>query len=176
MQNDEFPNTDAFDASSTSNDAAKKERDEQERLFQEKLKRMSDEAEANAEAKQSSFDFSEEESEDEPFKPELAGDLQNPKESYDLYYAVRRLLMQGLPTGENNKKLRQFIYDEKNFYLRHGIHRPDDGSTIGADSRQSRLQFLREAYAATNAWAARRGSPYDIFLDYYDLNKKMRFR
>lgn len=84
MQNDEFPNPDEFNASSAS-DAAKKERDEQERLFQEKLKRMSDEAEADAEAKQSSFDFSEEESEDEPFKPELAGDLQNPKESYDLY-------------------------------------------------------------------------------------------
>jgi len=68
MQNDEFPNEDAFNASGASDDAAKKERDEQERLFQEKLKRMSDEAEADAEAKQTSFDFSEEESEDEPFK------------------------------------------------------------------------------------------------------------
>ncbi|RYZ15702.1 MAG: hypothetical protein EOO70_06210 [Myxococcaceae bacterium] len=82
----------------------------------------------------------------------------------------------GLPAGEKNKKLRQFVYDEKNLYLRQGIHRPDDGSIVGADSRQSRLQFLREAYAATNAWATRGGSANDIFLEYYDLNKKMRFR
>lgn len=176
MQNDEFPNEDELNTSGASDDAAKRERDEQERLFQEKLKRMSDEAEADAEAKQTSFDFSEEESEDEPFKPELAGDLQNPKESYDLYYTIRRLLMQGLPAGEKNKKLRQFVYDEKNLYLRQGIHRPDDGSIVGADSRQSRLQFLREAYAATNTWATRGGSANDIFLEYYDLNKRMRFR
>lgn len=84
-------------------DPAKKERDEQDSVFLSKLKRMSDEAEANnADGKQRNFDYSEEESEDEPFKPEFAGDQQNPKESYDLYYAIRRLLMQGLPGGKLN--------------------------------------------------------------------------
>ena len=158
-------------------DPAKKERDEQDSVFLSKLKRMSDEAEANnADGKQRNFDFSEEESEDEPFKPEFAGDQQNPKESYDLYYAIRRLLMQGLPGGKLNKKLRQTVYDEKNLYLRQGIGRPLDNSTIGADSRMSFLQFLREAYSTTQNWANRGGSPYDIFIEYYNLNKQMRYR
>jgi hypothetical protein len=176
MKDDDFPTTGDFDENELPSDAARKEQDEQDRLFQEKLKRMSDEAESNAEAKQSTFDFSDDASEDEPFKPELAGDVQNPKESYDLYYAIRRLLMQGLPSGEQNKELRQFVYDEKNLYLRQGVSRPKDGGIVGADSRQSRLQFLREAYAATQLWATRGGSANDIFLDYYDLNKSMRFR
>ena len=176
MQNNDFPGAGDFDENELPGDNNKQEQDEQERLFQEKLKRMSDEAETSAEAKQTNFDFSEEEGEDEPFRPEFAGDVQNPKESYELYYTIRRLLMQGLPRGEKNKDLRQFVYDEKNLYLRQGIDRPKDGSIVGADSRQSRLQFLREAYVATQNWAARGGSANDIFLEYYDLNKKMRYR
>ena len=164
------------DNESASDAAAKAARDEQDKLFLDKLKRLSDEAEANADSKQGSFDFSDDENEDAPFNPEFAGDQQNPKESHELYYEIRRLLMNGLPSGKQNKKLRQTIYDEKNLYLRQGIGRPLDNSPIGADSRMSFLQLLREAYSTTQNWANRGGSPYDIFIDYYTLNKQMHYR
>jgi hypothetical protein len=84
--------------------------------------------------------------------------------------------MKSLPTGPENQKLRQMVYDEKNLFLRQGVDRPTDGSKVGADSRQSRLSFLRESFTVTQDWANRGGTAYDIFLDYYELNKKMRFR
>jgi hypothetical protein len=173
---DELPEDGTEDST---NDPAGKERNEQDEQqqqdFLERLKRLSDEADANAEGRQSSFDFPEAEEDDE-FEPVAGNDLQNPKESYDLYYTIRRILMRGLPTGPDNKDLRQMVYDEKNLFLRSGVDRPLDGSKVGADSRQALLSFLRDAYTKTQDWERRGGSAYDIFLDYYDLNKKMRFR
>ena len=100
----------------------------------------------------------EEEAQDEPFGAEFAGDQHNQKESYDLNYAIRRLLMQGLPRGEENKDLRQMVYDEKNLLLRDGVDRPAGGGTIGADSRQAKPSLARAAYMKTQAWADRGGS------------------
>jgi len=153
----------------------KKEGDQSEQDFLNALKAMSEESEANATGKQLGFDLPEYE-DDEEFKPDFTGDIQNPKEQYDLYYTIRRLLMANLPKGAKNQKLRQTVYDEKNLYLRNGVERPLDGSTVGADSRQAYLEFLRIAYSETQAWASRGGAPYDIFIEYYNLNKKMGFR
>jgi hypothetical protein len=152
--------------------------EEQERQHQEfldKLRRMSDEAEANAEGKQGAFDFSDE-TDEEPISIGVFQDAQNPEEAYDLYYAIRRMLMRGLPSGEENRELRQMVYDEKNLFLRSGIARPLDGRPVGADSRQGFLSLMRDSYVVTQNWARRGGSPYDIFQDYYDLNKKMNYR
>ncbi|WP_310391150.1 hypothetical protein [Hymenobacter sp.] len=175
--NEDFPGSEESDKDEFKG-APRREGDEQEQDFMDRLKRLSDEAEANAEGKgkQSSFDFEENGTEDEPFKPEFAGDLQNPKESYDLFYTIRRLLMKSLPAGPDNQKLRQMVYDEKNLFLRQGVDRPTDGSKVGADSRQSLLSFLRESFTVTQDWANHNGTAYDIFLSYYELNKKMRFR
>jgi hypothetical protein len=171
---DEFPAGELGDG--RPNDPSKKEGDEQDQEFMDRLKHLSDQAEANAEGRQANFDFPEEGEEDEPFNPAFAGDVQNPKEAYDLYYTIRRLLMQGLPGGRENQALRQMVYDEKNLYLRNGVDRPLDGSKVGADSRQALLSFLREAFTKTQDWARRGGAAYDIFLEYYELNKKMKFR
>jgi len=152
--------------------------EEQERQHQEfldKLRLMSDEAESNAEGKQGAFNFADE-NDEEPISSGVFNDAQNPEEAYDLYYAIRRILMRGLPSGEENRELRQMVYDEKNLFLRSGIHRPLDGSPVGADSRQGFLSLMRDSYVVTQNWARRGGSPYDIFQDYYDLNKKMGYR
>ncbi|MBC7446742.1 MAG: hypothetical protein H7330_01645 [Hymenobacteraceae bacterium] len=147
-----------------------------------KLKRLADEADANATGRQLGLGLPDEigdldNAEDEdPFAPELAGDRENPKESYDLYYAIRRLLMRGLPIGSANKKLRQEIYDEKNLYLRGGVPRPLDGTPVGADSRKGLLLRHRKTFAATQAWADREGSSWDIFWEFYTLNKAEGFR
>lgn len=174
----DLSNEDEFDENQP-RDSDKQESDAQELDFLARLKRLSDDAQEEAEGRQGAFAFSpEEEAQDEPFGAEFVGDQHNQKESYDLYYAIRRLLMQGLPRGEEEekKKLRQMVYDEKNLLLRHGVDRPAGGGTIGADSRQGKPSLARVAYEKTQAWADRGGSAYDIFLDYYDLNKQMRFR
>lgn len=172
----DLPNEDEFDENRP-HDAEKQESDAQELDFLARLKRLSDDAQEEAEGRQGAFAFSpEEEAQDEPFGAEFAGDQHNQKESYDLNYAIRRLLMQGLPRGEENKDLRQMVYDEKNLLLRDGVDRPAGGGTIGADSRQAKPSLARAAYVKTQAWADRGGSAYDIFLEYYDLNKQMRFR
>lgn len=172
----DLPNEDEFDENQP-RDSEKQESDAQELDFLARLKRLSDDAQEEAEGRQGAFAFSpEEEAQDEPFGAEFAGDQHNQKESYDLNYAIRRLLMQGLPRGEENKDLRQMVYDEKNLLLRDGVDRPAGGGTIGADSRQAKPSLARAAYVKTQAWADRGGSAYDIFLDYYDLNKQMRFR
>ncbi|MDO7854618.1 hypothetical protein [Hymenobacter convexus] len=172
----DLPNEDEFDENQP-HDSEKQESDAQELDFLARLKRLSDDAQEEAEGRQGAFAFSpEEEAQDEPFGAEFAGDQHNQKESYDLNYAIRRLLMQGLPRGEENKDLRQMVYDEKNLLLRDGVDRPAGGGTIGADSRQAKPSLARAAYVKTQAWADRGGSAYDIFLEYYDLNKQMRFR
>ncbi len=171
----DLPNEDEFDENQP-HDSEKQESDAQELDFLARLKRLSDDAQEEAEGRQGAFAFSPEEAQDEPFGAEFAGDQHNQKESYDLNYAIRRLLMQGLPRGEENKDLRQMVYDEKNLLLRDGVDRPAGGGTIGADSRQAKPSLARAAYVKTQAWADRAGSAYDIFLEYYDLNKQMRFR
>lgn len=174
--NYDLPNEDEFDENQP-HDSEKQESDAQELDFLARLKRLSDDAQEEAEGRQGAFAFSpEEEAQDEPFGAEFAGDQHNQKESYDLNYAIRRLLMQGLPCGEENKDLRQMVYDEKNLLLRDGVDRPAGGGTIGADSRQAKPSLARADYMKTQAWADRGGSAYDIFLEYYDLNKQMRFR
>lgn len=172
---DDLASPDEFDENEPQG-SANQQRDEQELDFLARLKQMSDEAQEDAEGRQGFLPFEMEEVEDEPFRPELAGDLHNQKESYDLNYAIQRLLKQGLPRGEENRALRQMVYDEKNLFLRDGVDRPLDGSPIGADSRQAKPSYQRTAYAKTQAWAAQGGSAYDIFLEYYDLNKQMGFR
>lgn len=159
----------------SSNKERNEEQERQHQEFLDKLRRMSDEAEANAEGKQGAFDFADRDDE-EPVSSGIFNDSQNPEEAYDLYYAIRRILMRGLPSGEDNKELRQMVYDEKNLFLRSGVHRPLDGSPVGADSRQGFLSLMRDSYVATQNWGRRGGSPYDIFQDYYDLNKKMGYR
>ncbi|MCC3160202.1 hypothetical protein LJ737_23400 [Hymenobacter sp. 15J16-1T3B] len=172
----DLPSEDEFDENRP-HDSEKQESDAQELDFLARLKQLSDDAQQEAEGRQGAFAFTpEEEAEDQLFGAEFAGDMHNQQESYDLYYAIRRLLMQGLPRGEENKNLRQMVYDEKNLLLRDGVDRPAGGGTIGADSRQGKPSLARSAYEKTQAWANRGGSAYDIFLEYYDLNKQMRFR
>lgn len=176
--NHDLPNEDEFDENQP-HDSGKQENDAQELDFLARLKQLSDDAQQEAEGRPGAFAFPpEEKAQDEPFGAEFAGDQHNQKEAYDLYYAIRRLLMQGLPRGdeEEKKKLRQMVYDEKNLLLRDGVDRPAGGGTIGADSRQGKPSLARAAYVKTQAWADRGGSAYDIFLEYYDLNKQMRFR
>ncbi|RZK28079.1 MAG: hypothetical protein EOO61_22555, partial [Hymenobacter sp.] len=70
------------------------------------------------------------------FDTALLQDTANPEESYRLYYGIRRLLMDNLPPGKPNKKLRQAVYNEKNLFLNRGEDIKPNG-VRGSDGRQT---------------------------------------
>lgn len=106
------------------------------------------------------------------FTPDQLKDTSDPEESYRLYYGIRRLLIDNLPTGPNNKKLRQMIYDEKNLFLNRGIDIKDNGIR-GSDGRQTYIApFLKEAFNAVSSWIANGANPFDIFMTFRTMNEE----
>ncbi|MEP6673937.1 MAG: hypothetical protein ABJA78_02235 [Ferruginibacter sp.] len=98
-------------------------------------------------------------------------DTANPEESYRLYYGIRRLLMDNLPGGKSNKKLRQLIYDEKNLFLNRGFEIKEDGIR-GQDGRMTYIgPFLIDAFNAVVEWIKTGANPYDVFQTFYDMNE-----
>jgi hypothetical protein len=95
---------------------------------------------------------------------DLISDIANPPKSYRLSYRIRRLLIDNLPKGKENKKLRQYIYDEKNLFLKEGLE-------VGADGRQAYIaNFLEKAFKIVANWILSGATPYDIFIQFRDLN------
>jgi len=106
------------------------------------------------------------------FDPVLLKDTTNPEESYRLYYGIRRLLMDNLPSGKANKKLRQMIYDEKNLFLNRGIDIKDSGIR-GSDGRQTYIEpFLKTAFLTVTNWITNGANPFDIFMTFRNLNEE----
>lgn len=96
-------------------------------------------------------------------------DTQDPDKSHRLYYGIRRLLLDNLPKGKENKKLREFIYYEKNLFLNRGLE-------TGADSRMSYISnFLEVAFGKVTNWILTGTNPFDIYMDFYNLNEEKGF-
>ena len=91
-------------------------------------------------------------------------DIANPEKSYRLYYGMRRLLMDNLPKGPENYKLRKYIYSEKGRFLKAGLE-------TGADERQAYIaNFLEVAFKVITNWILEGANPYDIFIRFRELN------
>lgn len=106
------------------------------------------------------------------FDTALLKDTADPEESYRLYYGIRRLLMDNLPPGKPNKKLRQSVYDEKNMFLNRGENIKPNG-VRGSDGRQTYIQpFLREAFTAVTNWIMTGANPFDIFMAFRTMNEE----
>jgi hypothetical protein len=102
----------------------------------------------------------------------LLNDTANPKRSYQLYYAIRRLLIEYLPKGAEHKKLRGTIYEEKNIFLTAG-HTIDEQGIRGADSRQAYIpNFLEVAFRLVTEWVSSGANSFDIWQSFYDLNEE----
>ena len=117
--------------------------------------------------------------EDEVSEEDLASVVvqsqQNPDESYRLYYAIRGILMDNLPPGGgDNKKLRQTIYDEKNLYINRGNDLDSEGIR-GSDGRMAYIPHLRASLSIVKKWAKEMGSPFDIFLAFWELNEQLGY-
>ncbi len=97
-------------------------------------------------------------------------DIANPKKSHILYYGIRRMLMDNLPKGEENEKLRKYIYDEKNLFLKAGLE-------VGADGRQAYIpNFLEVAFKIVSEWILEGANSYDIYMKFRNLNIERGYR
>ena len=61
----------------------------------------------------------------------------NPEDKYTIYYqGIRKLLMDFLPKGQQYKKMRDYIYEEKNIFLTRGKAKNSKGIR-GGDGRMT---------------------------------------
>jgi len=109
------------------------------------------------------------------FDSSIINDTANPAKSYRLYYGTRRLLIDFLPKGKDNERLRKFIYSEKNLFLNRGKEIGDDGIR-GSDGRMSYItNSLRVAFNTVTNWIQSGANPYDIYMDFWNLNEENKF-
>ncbi|GEM_PF-1135118 len=165
MENEEDNNRDERD---------QKKKDRDERL--EEIKKLIDQAKKNTEGKQGSL-FSDEDlgKEDVGFDASILSDTADPDKSYALYYSMRKMLMDNLPSGKKNKKLRQMIYDEKNLFLNRGKALDSRGKR-GSDGRMSFIAtFMEPAFNSVADWVKTGGSSFDAYMAFYDLNEAYGF-
>lgn len=110
--------------------------------------------------------------EDVTFDASLINDTADPDRSHKLYYGMMRLMIGNLPRGKENKKLRRYIYDEKLLFLNRGKEIDKNTGVRGSDSRMAYIpNFLEVAFDTTVNWVKSGGTPFDLFLAFWDLNE-----
>jgi hypothetical protein len=110
--------------------------------------------------------------EDVIFDASLINDTADPDRSHKLYYGMMRLMIGNLPRGIENKKLRRYIYDEKLLFLNRGKEIDKNTGVRGSDSRMTYIpNFLEVAFDTTVNWVKSGGTPFDLFLAFWDLNE-----
>lgn len=96
--------------------------------------------------------------------------IDNPEEKYELYYKViNKLLRKYLPKGDQFKKARNIIYEEKNTFLTRG-HRKDKTGIRGADSRMSYITELDQFINIITDWISTKGTLFDLYTKLRELN------
>lgn len=142
----------------------------------EEIKKLIDQAKNSNDSKQGSL-FPDEElgSEDVGFDSNLLSDTADPEKSHRLYYSMRKILADNLPSGKANKKLRQMIYDEKNVFLNRGKALDSSGKR-GSDGRMTFVStFMEPAFNSVAEWVKSGGSPFDAYMAFYNLNETFGF-
>lgn len=97
-------------------------------------------------------------------------EIDDPEAKYNLYYkVVNRLLKKHLPKGEENKQVRDFIYEEKNTFLTRG-HRKNEQGIRGADGRMSYIADINELINIITEWISSKGTIFELYTKIRDLN------
>lgn len=103
-------------------------------------------------------------------------DTVDPERSHKLYYGIQRMLKDYLPKGDENKKLRRYVYNEKNLFLNRGIDIDEKTGIRGSDGRMTFISnFLEVAFNLISDWIVSGGSSFDIYKSFWDLNEKKGF-
>lgn len=100
------------------------------------------------------------------FDSKIFKDTADPDKSYKLYYGTRRLLIDYLPQGKKNKKLRKRIYAEKNLFLNRGKEKHSDGRMTYISN------FLDIAFNTVAKWVETGANSFDIYMKFWELNEE----
>lgn len=117
------------------------------------------------------FDIGEEDL-DTSFNQSILNDTADPDKSHRLYYTMRSAMMRNLPKGNENKKLRKFIYEEKSLFLNRGKDKNHDGIK-NSDERMAYIgNFLQVAFDIVNKWVSEGANPFDLYMAFKELNQE----
>jgi hypothetical protein len=101
--------------------------------------------------------------------------IDDPVQKFQLYYnGLSKLLKKNLPEGKDFKKARDIIYDEKNILINRGAKKDEKGIR-GSDGRMAYTEDLEEALKIVANWINRKGSPTELFMDFWDRNEEKGF-
>ena len=146
-----------------------------EEIFDE-IKRLSEKAKENSSHQLdliSNLDLGDEDI-DTGFEKRLAGTA-DPDTSHRLYYTMRRTLIDNLPKGKKNERLRRYVYDEKSLFLNRGIDKNEIGYK-GSDERMAYIDnFLQIAFGIVNNWVVTGANPFDLYKAFWDINEEKGF-
>lgn len=108
---------------------------------------------------------------------ELVGkQFDNPEEKYNVYYmGIRKLLIDHLPKGKDNKQLREIIYDEKNIFLNLGKRKSDHKGIRKSDGRMTFQPVMNEILDIIINWVGSSQNPFDLYRQFYLLNEKHEY-
>ena len=147
------------------------ERKSQKDIFDE-IKKLSEKANELSDAEQLNF-FPDIElgEEDVTFDSTLLNDTADPEKSHKLTYGMIALAKANLPRGKENEKLRRYIYDERLLFLNRGKDIDKKTGIRGSDSRMTYIpNFLEVAFDMTVDWVKSGGTPFDLYMAFWNLN------
>lgn len=154
-------------------DTNKTQRLSDEEIFAE-IKKLSEKAKENSSFQQDLFGFADigPEDIDDSFDVKKLEGLADPDTSHRLYYSMRRLMMDNLPKGKANEKLRGYIYTEKKLFLNRGIDIKDNGRR-GSDERMTYIEnFLQQAFSIITEWIKSGANAFDLYMAFWRLNEE----
>lgn len=136
------------------------------------IKKLSDEAD-----KTKGFQLSFlKEFEDEETIFEVFSDIQDPDAAYRVYYSIERMLKDNLPKGDDNKKIRDIVREEKNIFLNRG-KRKDTKGIRHSDSRQAYIEaHLKVVFDIVANWVREGGNTFDLYMIFRNLNDEKGYR
>lgn len=113
---------------------------------------------------------------DSSFDASILSDTANPDESHRLYYTMRRMMIDNLPKGKENEKLRRYIYDEKSLFLNRGKDKDANGVKHSDERMAYIFGFLTTAFDTTVKWLKSGANPFDLYTAFRNLNEEKGFR
>jgi len=157
----------------------KNEKDKKNRQKEERLREMRDlieQSKSDTKIQPLLFPLEELGDEDISFDSSIFNDVADPDKSHRLYFTMRRILMDNLPSGKENKKIRQLIYDEKNLFLNRG-KAVDDKGVRGSSGQMTYISsFMEPAFNVVTEWVKTGGGPMDILVAFQELNESHGFK
>lgn len=105
----------------------------------------------------------------------LGQQIDDPVTKFQLYYnGLSKLLKDNLPKGKEFEDVRRIVYDEKNVLINRGAKKDDKGIR-GSDGRMAYLDDLEQAIKIVANWTAKKGTPAELFMSFWDKNEEFGY-